>query len=173
MAFTAFNSAQTLIGWNHALHDNLSISWGATVTNYHTQHTPGSHFSPAQWTCPLLNSQRVYAMEQWSERNSFVHGGATLLATKSRYTRRLMADITSAYRSKSTVPIDERGHLFGIPLSTRLLQSPSTMEAWLLAIYRAGQHRLKALFHQDQRRQGSIPQFLTAHTAPRRHDKRI
>jgi hypothetical protein len=92
-AFTAFND-QTTIGWNHALRGQPpGPGLGATMSIYNSQRHPDSHFSSAQWTsCALLSSLRDYAMDRWTERNSFAHG-ATLLSTRTKFTCRLMADI--------------------------------------------------------------------------------
>ena len=104
-------------------------------------------------------------MDRWTERNSFVHG-ATLLSTRTKFTCRLMADIKLAYGLQHTVPADERGYLFGIPLSFRLLHS-SSVEAWS-DIYKAGHYSLLLLHRQDHCRQGTICQFLTLRNATRR-----
>ena len=67
-----------------------------------------------------------------------------------------------------SVPADERGHLFGLPLSQRLLHSPLAMTAWL-ANYRAGQLRLTShTIRQDKCRQSTIRQFFICCATPPR-----
>ena len=50
--------------------------------------------------------------------------------------------ITAAYNTQDDVYIDEQGHLFGLPLSQRILLHHSIMTAWLLAMHRATKLRL-------------------------------
>ena len=157
---------QTAIGWNHLLRGHLSVSWAHAMTTYHSIRHPDQRYESSLWTSQLINSLRAYAMEQWNNRNDFVYG-ATLLATNARRITLLRTQTTTAYSNQISVPADERGHIFGLPLSQRLLHSPSALTAWL-AIYRVGQLRLTSQIRQDKRRQGTIRKFLIRRATPRR-----
>jgi len=134
------------------------------MTTYHSIRHPDQRFESSLWTSQLINSLRTYAMEQWNNRNDFVYG-ATLLATNACRITLLRTQTTTAYSNQISVPADERGHIFGLPLSQRLLHSLSALTA-LLAIYRLGQLRLTSQIRQDKRRQGTIRKFLIRRPTP-------
>ena len=136
------------------------------MTTSHSIRHPDQRYESSLWTSQLINSLRTYAMEQWNNRNDFVYG-ATLLATNAHRITLLRTQTTTAYSNQISVPADERGHIFGLPLSQRLLHSPSALTAWL-AIYCAGQLRLTSQIRQDKRRQGTIRKFLIRRATPRR-----
>ena len=163
--YTAFEH-QTKIGWNQTVRVHLALTWGDTMSIYHKQRFPKSKFTPSQWTCPLLNTLCVHASEQWDERNSFIHG-ATLQANRAKHTCFLISNISTAYQNQHLVNLADHqwSHLFGLPLSQRLLHTPSAMEAWL-TLYKTGQHLFASQIARDERRQGNIRQYLIQRNAP-------
>lgn len=66
-------------------------------------------------------------------RNDVVHQ-ATLQVTNTRQLNLLRKQLSSAYKNQISIPPDELGHLFGLPLSLRLTHTASAVTAWLAII---------------------------------------
>ena len=94
------------------------------------------------------------------------NGKTAMTVVPSKRLSTLVIAVTAAYQHPLSVPIDERGHLFGLPLSQHLQLTPSHMEAWL-AIYKAGQYRLTSQIKRNKRRQVTITQYLVRRTQTR------
>lgn len=126
-AVHAAHRQQSQIGWHHVFRGHISKQWGYAMSNYNTQRfsTPSN---AATWTRPMIRSFRSFSSTQWQDRNDFVHG-ATVQAAAVKRLRTLVIAVTAAYQHPLSVPIDERGHLFGLPLSQRLQLTPSKMKA--------------------------------------------
>jgi len=131
----------------------------------------------------MIRTFRSFSSTQWQDRNDFVHGAtvqaaavkrlSTVQAAAVKRLSKLVISVTAAYQHPLSIAIDERGHLFGLPLSQRLQLTPSHMEAWLATYNKAGQYRLTSQIKFDKRRQGTITQYLVCHTQPRRPSETI
>ena len=115
---------------------------------------PNQAFKPTSWTCTVICSLREYTYSQWKEPNSHIHG-VNLKASQALCRKHAQHQITTAYHKKSSIPCDKQSFTFGIPLTDRLIQPTSLLNAWLLQ-YQAGQHRLANQLKQEQHNQGKI-----------------
>ena len=162
LAFTQ----QSLIGWNHALRGHLSTQWGNTMHLYMRSRYPNSPKDPTIWTRTLIRTLREYSYALWADRNNFLHG-ASRTETLAHSRHDLILQVTAAYHNRSSVPHDEHGTLFGMPLSLRVTQQSSVLAQWLHQ-YQAGQARLILLLRNERRSIGTIRRFLIARTTGRR-----
>ena len=159
--YLAFHQ-QTKIGWPHTLRGHLSSHWGLAMTTYMHHRYSNQAFKPTSWTCMAIRSLREYAYSQWKERNSHIHG-VDLKASQAIRRKHTQQQITTAYHNKLSIPDDKQSFTFGIPLTDRLVQPTSLLNAWLLQ-YQAGQHWLTNQLKQEQHNQGKITKFLIVQT---------
>ena len=75
--------------------------------------------------------QIKYTYSQWKECNSHIHR-MDLKASQSIQRKHAQQQITTAYHNNSSIPGDEQSFTFGIPLTDRLIQPTSLLNAWLL-----------------------------------------
>jgi hypothetical protein len=100
------------------------------------------------------------------DRNSHSHG-TDHAASQVLQRQTLQKQITDAYNNISSIPDDEQHFTFALPITERLLQPTTYLNAWLLQ-YQAGQHRLSNILKQEQRNRGTITKFLIAQTTGQR-----
>ena len=117
-------------------------------------------FKPTSWSHTVICSLREYAYSQWKEHNSHTNG-VDLKAFQALQRQHAQQQITTAYHKKPSIPCDKQSFTFGIPLTDRLLQPTSLLNAWLLQ-YQARHHRLTNQLKQVQCYQGKITKFLIA-----------
>ena len=102
------------------------------------QRYPNKDYIAATLSRPVIHLLHSYSFTLWTDRNAFIYGANAKEASAKHIQTLVTAITSSAFQHQVSIPINERGHLFGIPLIQRIKQTPSLMESWL-AIYRAGQ----------------------------------
>ena len=97
--------------------------------------------------------------------NSHLHS-VDHAASQALQRQTLQKQITKAYNNISSIPGDKQHFTFALPITERLLQPTTYLNAWLLQ-NQAGQHILSNILKQEQQNRGTITKFLIARTAGR------